>query len=369
MNTPKDDHSVTSSPLMCLEFIIIQTIIWGFLLPVLAYALELFLIMPLSNYLRSLSLFIPGLYYVLKLFAWPGVMVTALIITVIRCFLRYTTVTLSGSTIIIQRLRHTERLAVSDFIRPKTVESFVNVRFAAWVFRKRYLIFRGDAGKEVKYRLYEYSEKDLEHVMQFLTRINRTESLDENCRTEIIMDAFQNKTEILLDPRRLWGRMAGRLTMFCLFSPVGFVVFTCLYYELLFSPSRYGSGSAFSHAIGYAAILFSFGSLFLLCRSLWALAVGAVQKSSCPQKIVFAGDMMQIDQTLYSVNRIQQIVMNPPDKKPPLLGHYQITVITADGTHKYWLGNHAGLPYGTWQTLCRNMQNLLISCPARLVYR
>ena len=69
MNTPKDDHSVTSSPLMCLEFIIIQTIIWGFLLPVLAYALELFLIMPLSNYLRSLSLFIPGLYYVLKLFA------------------------------------------------------------------------------------------------------------------------------------------------------------------------------------------------------------------------------------------------------------------------------------------------------------
>ncbi len=59
-------------------------------------------------------------------------------------------VTLSGSTIIIQRLRHTDRLAVTDFIRPKTVESFVNVRFAAWVFRKRYLIFRGDAGKEVK---------------------------------------------------------------------------------------------------------------------------------------------------------------------------------------------------------------------------
>jgi len=45
------------------------------------------------------------------------------------------------------------------------------------------------------------------------------------------------------------------------------------------------------------------------------------QKSSCPQKIVFAGDMLQIDQTLYNVNRIQQIVMNPPDKTPPLLGH------------------------------------------------
>lgn len=369
MNTPKDDHSVTGSPLMCLEFIVIQTIIWGFLLHILSYFLELFVIMPLSDYLKSLSPFIPGLYYALKLFAWPGVMITALVITIIRCILRRTTVTLSGSTVIIQRPRHTDRLAVTDFIRPKTVESYVSVRFAAWVFRKRYLIFRGDTGKEVKYRLYEYSEKDLEHVTQLLTRVTRTENLDEDYRTEVIMDAFQNKTEIRLDPRRLWGRMAGRLTMFCVFSLTVFIVFTCLYYSLLFAPGRYGSGSALTQIAGCVSVLISLGSLFLLCRSLWALAVGAVQKSSCPQKIIFAGDMLQIDQSLYNINRIQQIVMNTPDKKLPLFGHYQITVITTDGRHKYWLGNHAGLAYGTWRTLCRNMQNLLIACPARLIYR
>ncbi|MDE5938111.1 MAG: hypothetical protein K2H37_03400 [Lachnospiraceae bacterium] len=369
MNTPKDNHTITGSPLMCLEFIIIQTIIWGVALCVLYYFLEVLLVMPLFSYVRRLFFLTPLLYYVLRLFAWPNVMVTALIITIIRCVLRRTSVTLSGDAITIRRLRHTDRLLLADFIRPKTVESYVSVHFAAWVFRRRYLIFRNNAGKEVKYRLYEYSEKDLEQVMQLLTRVSRTEHLAEDDKTEIMMDAFQCETAIPIDPRKLWGRMAGRLILFLILSLVVFFVSTCLFYEMLFIPPQYDSGSVFSQIIGYGSILLSLCSLFLLCRALWTLAVNAVLKTSCPQRITFAGNMLQIDQTMYSVNRIQQVIMNSPAGKLPLFDHYQITLVTMDGRKRYWLGNAAGLRHDIWRTLCGNMQNLLVSCPAKLTYR
>lgn len=369
MNTQNDNHSVTGSPLMCLEFIIIHTIIWGFALCVLSYFLELFLVVPLFPYMQDHIFFASLFYYLMRLFAWPGVMITALVITGIRCVFRRTSVTLSGDTVIIRRLRHMDRLLLSDFIRPKTVESYVSVRFIGWVFRRRYLIFRGGAGKEIKYRLYEYSEKDLERVMQLLTRVNRTEHLAEADKTEILMNAFQNETEIVLDPRQLWGCMAGRIGVFCICSLAAFVVFTFLFYKMLFIPPQYDTGAALMQIIGYGSILLSLCSLFLFCRTLWALACNVVLKASCPQKIAFVGNMLQIGQTVYSVNRIQQVTMNPPARKLPLFGHYQINIVTLDGTHKYWLGNTAGLGHGTWQTLCRNMQVLLISCPAKLTYR
>lgn len=169
MNTQTDRHSVIGSPPMCLEFIIIHTMIWGFLLCVLFYFLDLFVITPLYVYLGSSLFNMLLLHFLRTLFTWPGVMLTALNITIIRCFLRRTRVTLSGNTLVIRRMYHTELLSLTSFIRPKTVESFVGYNFIGWVFRKRYLIFRNDAGKEIKYRLYEYSKKDLEQVMQLIS--------------------------------------------------------------------------------------------------------------------------------------------------------------------------------------------------------
>lgn len=69
MITPKDNHSITGSPLMCLEFIIIQTITWGVALCVLYHFLEVLLVMPLFSYLRRLFFLMPFLYYPLRLFA------------------------------------------------------------------------------------------------------------------------------------------------------------------------------------------------------------------------------------------------------------------------------------------------------------
>lgn len=371
MNTQKDNHSITGSPLMILEFIIIQTIIWGFALCILFYVFDLlfagFLYLPGQNILNRFR-FIPLFYYLRVLVRWPGVMCTALIITVIRCLFRRTKVTLSGDTVIIRRLRHTERLVLADFIRPKTVESYINIHFIGWVFRRRYLIFRDAAGKDVKYRLFEYSEKDLNQVMQLLTRVNNLEHLAEDDKTEIMMNAFQNTTEIAIDPRHIWSIMARRLLILCVISLAVFGVSLFLFYQMLTIPPQYDTASALLAVIGYGSILFSLCSLFVLCRVLWTLSINAVLRLSCPQKISFAGNMLQIDHNTYSVNRIRQIVMNPPARKLPLFGHYQITIITTEGTHKYWLGNTEGLSHGTWQTLCRNMQSLLISCPAKLTY-
>ena len=370
MNTPKDNHSVTGSPLMCVEFMIIHTLIWAFLLVVPIYEVLNLLTgvlwyLPLGP-LRNL---LPLLFLLALFLEWPTVIYTALVITIIRCIFRRTTVTLSGDTVIISRLRHTDRLPLADFIRPKTVESFVSVHFAAWVFRKRYLIFGNHDGKEAKYRLYEYSEKDLEQVLQLLTRVSRAEHLEEDTRTKMMMNAFQNETEILLNPQRLWGRLAGRMAVLSVFSLVIFLVSICLFYEMLMIPPQYDSASVLVQIVGYGSALLSLISLFLLCRASWTLAVNAILKGTCPQKIAFVGNMLQIDRTMYSTNRIQQVIMNPSGRKLPMFGHFQITIITSDGTHKYWLGNAAGLGYTSWQTLCRNMQELLISCPAKLIYR
>lgn len=371
MNTHKDSHSVTSSPLMHLEFIIIHTIIWGFALCVLFYVFQLLLSilrdLPGINMLRRLLM--PLLYCLNMFFEWPNVMLTALVITIIRCVLRRTEVSLSDNTIIIRRPGHTDRLFLADFIRPKTVESYISFHFVGWVFRRRYLIFQNDSGKEVKYRLYEYSEKDLNQVMQLLTRVSRTEQLAEDDKTEIMMNAFQNTSEMTIDPRHLWRQMLRPLGILFLLSAASFGVFLWLFYRMIFIPPQYDTGSVLVTIIGYGSIALSLGSLVLLCRSFWALVVNAVLKRPCPQKIVFAGNMLQIDHTMYSVNRIQQVIMNPPARKLPLFGHYRITLITMDGTHQYWLGNTAGLGHGNWQTLCRKMQGLLVSCPAKLTYR
>ena len=169
MNTQTDNYSITGSPLMCLEFMITHTLIWGFLLCALFYFLDLFVLMPLHDYLGSFLFYILLSYFMRMLFSWPGVMLTALNITIVRCFLRRTRVTLSGNDIIIRRMTRTSVLSLDNFVRPKTVESFVGYNFIGLVFRRRYLIFRDAAGKEVKYRLYEYSKKDLERVMQLIS--------------------------------------------------------------------------------------------------------------------------------------------------------------------------------------------------------
>lgn len=355
MHTPEDNHSVKASPLMELEFIMIHTVIWSFLLCILFYALD-FLLIPLFSCLRPL-------------FKWPNVILTALIVTIVRCFLRRTKVTLSGDTLIIRRPGHTDRLSLADYVRPKTVESFVGYHFVGWVFRRRYLIFQNDSGKEVKYRLYEYSEKDLNRVLQLLTRVSRTERLDEADKTEILLNTFQNAVEMAIDPRHLWNRMRLPLILLCILSPVVFCISLWLFYRMLFIPPQYDTGSALLKVIGYGSIVLTLCSLVLLCRALWALIVNAVLRKSCPQKIVFAGNALQIDHTMYSVNRIQQVIMSPPARKLPLFGHYQLTLVTTEGTYRYWLGNTAGLGHGSWQGLCRHMQSLLISFPAKLIYR
>lgn len=372
MNQSKDNHSVTGSPLMIPEFIIIHTLIWGFGLCILSYAFKflLTLLWSLTDMdMRYRYFLMPLLYYLHIFLEWPNVMFTALIITIIRCVFRRTKVTLSGDTVTIRRTRHTDSLALTDFIRPHTVESFVGFHYVGWVFRKRYLIFQNAAGKEIKYRLYEYSEKDLNRVMQLLTRVNRTEQLDEADKTEMIMNAFQNTAEMAIDPKQLWHRMLRRLALLCILSAAVFFISLWLFYRMLFLPPQYDNGSALLTFIGYGSTLLSFCSLFLLCRALWALLVNAVLHTSCPQKIAFTGNMLQIDHAMYSVNRIQQVIMNPPAKKLPFFGHYQITLINLDGTHRYWLGDTAGLGHGNWQTLCRRMQSLFISSPAKLTYR
>lgn len=372
MNQSKDNHSVTGSPLMIPEFIIIHTLIWGFALCILSYAFEflLTLLWSLTDMDMQYRYFLTPLLYCLHRFlGWPNVMFTALIITIIRCVFRRTKVTLSGDTVIIRRARHTDSLALTDFIRPHTVNSFVGFHYVGWVFRKRYLIFQNAAGKEVKYRLYEYSEKDLNQAMQLLTRVTRTEQLDEADKTEMIMNAFQNTAEIPINPKQLWNRMLRRLGLLCILSAAVFFIFLWLFYRMLFLPPQYDNGSVLLMIIGYGSILLSLCSLILLCRSLCALIVNAMLHASCPQKIAFTGNMLQIDHTMYSANRIQQVIMNPPAKKLPFFGHYQITIIAVDGTHKYWLGDTTGLGHGNWETLCRKMQGLLISSPAKLTYR
>lgn len=370
MSAPKDNHSVTGSPLMGLEFIIIHTIIWGFALSILFYALRFLLTLlwsvpGLDMLLRYF--FFPLLYWLGIFFEWPAVMFTALIITIVRLIFRRTKVTLSGDIVTIQRLRHTDRLPLSDFIRSKTVESFIGYHFIGWVFRRRYLIFQNDTGKEVKYRLCEYSEKDLNQVVQLLTRINRTEQLAEEDKTEILMNAFQNTAEIPIDPRRLRNCMLHRLALLCILFLAASVLSFYLLYKLLLL-SQYGRGSFLAETAGGCTLLFLCCFLFL-CRSLWSLAVNAMLQKSCPQRIAFAGNTLQIDHTLYSVNRIRRVIMNSPAKKLSLFGHYQITLVTTEGTHRYWLGDTAGLGQGNWETLCRKMQGLLVSCPAKLTYR
>lgn len=370
MNTPKDNHSVTGSPLMCLEFIIIHTLIWTFLLVVPLYEV-LNLLTGVLWYLPlgPLRHLLPLLFLMALFLEWPTVIYTALAITIIRCLFRRTRVTLSGDTVIIRRLCHANRLPLTAFIRPKTVENFIGFHFIGWVFRRRYLIFQNDSGKEIKYRLYEYSEKDLEQVLQLLTRVSRTEQLAEVDKTEIMINAFQNTAEMPIAPGHLWQCMLRRLLPLCILSLAGFILFLTLFYRMLFLPPQYDTDSIILKIIGYGSILLSLISLFLLCRALWTLAVNAILKGTCPQKIAFVGNMLQIDRTMYSTNRIQQVIMNPPGRKLSMFGHFQITIITSDGTHKYWLGNAAGLGYTSWQTLCRNMQELLISCPAKLIYR
>lgn len=371
MKTPGDNHSVTASPLMSVEFVIIHTIIWSFLLCIAFYffdfLLSAFSYLPVIGGLRYFF-FEPPLYYFWCLLEWPQVIPTALVITIIRCILRRTRVTLSGDKVIIARLWHTDCLFLADFIRPLSEETNINIHFIGWVFRRRCLIFADAAGKEAKYRLYEFSEKDLEQVMQLITRVTRTEHLDEIDKTQIMMNAFQNVLEISLDPREIWIRTIRPLAVIGICSLFLFAGSSYLFYRMLHLPPQYDTDSALLTITGFGSILLSLFSLLVLGGTLWTLICHALRRKTCPRKIFFAGNMLQVDHTTYSANRIRQVIMNHPSRKPNRLGCYQITIIDTEGTHRYWLGSSAGSDPNTWWTLCRNMQSLLISCPARLVY-
>lgn len=372
INTPKDNRTVTGSLLILPEFLLIQTILWGFGLHLFYYFLDIILV--ILTRLTGSNLFYrlffgPPLYYLWPLLDWPQVMAVALILTVIRFFLRRTAVTLSGDVIVIHRLCHTDRLPLSNFLRPETKEAFIRIRYIGWVFRRRYLIFRDEAGKECKYRLYEFSAENLDRVMQLITRVNPTEHLDETLKTSIIMDSFRDIFEISIDPRQILRR--ERLFLLITGGCALFIgsLFSYILYLMFHITAPYNPTLLLFLALG--SFCLAVISVFWLCYALWQLLYSTFSIKSCPRRIAFGNGMLRIDDTIYSINRIRRILMTSPAQKPHFWAHYRIKISTLDGSPAYTCrpGSAVSFDFAVWQRICRGMQELLVSCPDKLIYK
>lgn len=177
MNTQKNSHIVTGSPLLAIGFIIGQTLLWGAVLCLADYFIWLFI--SVIRQLLGLPTFPPfhSSYYIIyrirALFDWPFSIVTAFVITLIRAFLRKTKVTVGNGTVCIRRPGREYHLYTIDFLRKETTEKLFVIHNVPWISKKHYLIFKDAAQQELSYRLYGFTADNLDRVVRLILQNNK----------------------------------------------------------------------------------------------------------------------------------------------------------------------------------------------------
>lgn len=360
----KEIKQVKSSIKKEIEFIFE----WGILIGIILSILDAFPFLQLYRYL--------SLHMAAK---WPVGILTGIILAAIVMLLRRTTVLVKKDSVVIRRMGRSLQLSIDDFDMPVIKRKEHHFWVMKKIATKIYLSFSYLNGTKV-YRLFEFSEMELEQVIQFIReQCSENMPVEEKLAVWDSLNNIQNVTSGWENMPEAGERSVGvdsPSNMFSL-SPaeirwnerktilkIGGIWLIILAAMLIFILCGFSQSSGESFKMIFC--------VFLLCLLLAAVPVQLLQLSwklkRCPESIRISGNAMWVGEKYFPYIGVSYISMTSPRKKSDSIFpvQYWMTIKENGEKHKYWLGSQAS--YGEYRELCKILEQALIMRPNKLKY-
>lgn len=342
---------------------------WGILIGIIFSIIDAFPFLRLYRYL-----------YLHMAARWPVGILTGIILAAIVMLLRRTTVLVKKDSVVIRRIGRSLQLSIDDFDMPVIKRKEHHFWVMKKIATKIYLSFSYPNGTKA-YRLFEFSEMDLEQVIQFIR-----EQCSENMPVEeklAVWDSLNNMQEAIVgcgdthekglesvsddSPSNVFAmlpeeiRQREKKTIL----KIGGIWLIILAAMLIFIFCGFSQSSKESFKI----IFFMLIACILLAAVPFQLLQLSWKMKRCPKSIRIEGDAMWVGEKYFPYIGVAYISMTSPRKKSDSIFpvQYWMTIKENGEKHRYWLGSQAS--YGEYREICKILERALIMRPDKLKYK
>lgn len=320
---------------------------WGILIGVILSILDAFSFLGLYRYV-----------YLHTIVQWPIGILTGILIAAVVVLLRRTTVLVTRDSVIIRRIGKKIQLSINDFHEPVIRrKQYLLFGVLKKITLKIYLNFFYRNGTKA-YRLFEFSEVELEQVIQSIR-----EQCSENMPVEeklAVQDSFNNMQEdspsnmFSLSPEEI-GQYERKTIL-----KIGGICIILLAVMMIFILCGIDSFKVIFSVLLLCIMLGA--TLVLLLRLSWKI-------KRCPESIRVGGNAVWVGEKYFSYTSVSDISMTSPRKKSDSIYpvQYWMTIKENGEKYKYWLGSQAS--YGEYRHLCKIFEQALLMYPNKLRYK
>lgn len=307
---------------------------------------------------------------------WPVGMLTGIIIAAVVMLLRRTTVLVTRDRVVIRRMGRNLQFSIADFTMPVIRRKEHHIWLIKKVSTKIYLSFSYLNGTKA-YQLFEFSETDLEQVLQFIR-----EQCSANMPMEeklAVRDSLNNMQEVTAGGEDRQEAVSGdsSFKVFSLFPEqirqrerrtilkiggIWIMILAAILILLLFGFSN-SSGTSFKLIFcSFLGVIMLVSVPFQLLRLSWRM-------KCCPEVIRIGGNAMWVGEKYVPYIGVASIRMTSPRKESDSVFpvQYWMTIKENGEKHRYYLGSQAS--YGEYRELCNSLEQALIMRPDKLKYR
>lgn len=331
------------------SLMLLATLIWGVvfgcIISIAAYFVDLFFYVPLP-------------YYLSRLFEWPECLVLGVAIAFFYILSRRTTVAVTKEQVQIQRGLKKWQFPAASFYNTDTQKKMIGYNLFVFYYVKRYLVFKEGSEKK-KCRIYDMTEDRLLQIVQAVREQNNANmTIEEKIDIQMLLDDETERTEFVLDGNTLYGK-EKKFLFFTAKLWAGITAVLCLILLI-----GYRAGSAVQPMF---VILLVLSACLLLALPFQILHLKKKSKT-CPGRIIITSDRFCAGGQWHSYSAVLQIKLTSPEKKSSSIypvQHY-MQIVENGGKTKYWMGSEAS--YGSYRQLCKCLEEAAFAYPGKVVY-
>ncbi len=305
---------------------------------------------------------IPYIWYLGRLIAWPLGMIPGFILALLRTFFHHTVVEIDKKQVCIRRPGKKYVLPIGRYANSSVNKKSFSVSALQFTILKVYLLFYEQHGTKA-YRLYTFTEKDLEKVIKEI-RVQHAAGMEteEKVHLQEQFDApvdgapenvFDLSSEKLIAAEKRTIKKIALLEL-------GLAAVLLL---LLLGDVFTDGGWNWELPLVLAVLI-----LMLLALPLRIAALGR-KKSKCAERIALDSSHIWIGGSCYSFLSISAICMTSPRENngSVMPAQYYMTITQNKERRKYWLGSQVS--FGGYAGMCRKLEKAMIMYPGKLSYK
>lgn len=338
---------------------ILFVIKWGILSGCIICALE-----SVINIFRLITFYIPipYIWYAERFAAWPFGMIPGFLFAVLAMAFRRTAVEINRDYVCIRRIGKKQVLSIQNFAEPSVVKKSFSVSAFQFTILKVYLLFY-EKQETKPYRLFEFTEKDLERVIKEI-RIQQAAGLPVEEKIHM-QDSFAHRTEdssedvfylpsdVLISREKETLRKTGMIELGLAAVLLILFLYTCI----------------IDHEFNWELLVALTAMVLMLITMPFRISALSKKRKLCAERIVLDGSHIWIRSNGYSFSGITAVCLTSPRKSSNSITpvQYYMTVTQNSERRKYWLGSQSS--FGDYNKLCKRLEEAMIMYPGKLSYK